>query len=63
MPRPGGGSIGHSKHRKAFGSKQHKSGFSRLLLQRDENQRNAERSRIREAKKPAMLGTIKEVFQ
>jgi len=39
------GSIGHSKHRKAFGSKQHKSALNRILLQKDENARNSEKAR------------------
>lgn len=36
------GSLGHSKHRKAFGSKQHKSAWNRTLLQKAENAKNAE---------------------
>lgn len=38
------GSLGHSKHKKAFGSKKHKSAFSRILLQKDENKRNEEKA-------------------
>lgn len=54
--------LGHSKHRKAFGTKFPKSGFSRLMLQKDQNTLWDERRRLREAKKTDMYGSLRELF-
>ena len=62
MPRPGGGSIGHSKHRKAFGTKCPKSGFGRILLQKQMDRAQQEGQRVREVKRAAMFGSVRELF-
>jgi hypothetical protein len=61
MPRPGGGSIGHSKHRKAFGSKHHKSGFNRIRKQKDNDREEAERKRIKDSRQNPMT-PIRDLF-
>lgn len=63
MPRPGGGHIGHSKHRKAFGAKKHKSALNRILLQKDENAKIDEAMRVRESQKPPMVSSIKQLLE
>jgi pyoverdine/dityrosine biosynthesis protein Dit1 len=62
MPRPGGGSIGHSKHRKAFGSKQHKSTFNRIRLQKAEDAKVDEATRISNAHKNKTYSSIHDLF-
>lgn len=57
------GSIGHSKHRKAFGSKQHKSGLNRILLQKDQNEEEVAKKKVKEAKKEKMYNSISELMK
>lgn len=63
MPRPGSGSIGHSKHRKAFGSKRHKSSLNHILLMKDKNKEVDEEMRIRNNKKDRMFDSIKDLME
>lgn len=59
----GGHNLGHSKHRKAFDSKQHKSGFGRILLQKDENQRTEEKAKLHESHKSKMFPSVAEALR
>jgi hypothetical protein len=58
MPRPGGGSIGHRKHRQAFGT-QPVSRRQKLRIEMDARKREAEKKR---KPKPEMKSTLKELF-
>ena len=64
MPRPGNGSIGHSKHRQAFGSKRGRPGYGllRILREKDEKQRVDEEMKMRERQKGKMVRSIRELF-
>jgi len=57
------GSLGHSKHRKAFGSKQHKSALNRILLQKQMDALGAGHMKLRERKKPKMHGSVAELMR
>jgi len=58
MPRPGGGSLGHRKHRQAFGS-QPISPKQKLRMELDARKREAEK---KQRPKPEMKDSIKELF-
>lgn len=60
MPRPGSGSMGHSKH--------YKSGYpghNRDMIQtaRELNQESDKQKKLQKTKKPKMFGSVKEVFE
>ena len=55
--------LGHSKHRKAFGSKLHKSALNRILLQKDENQKVDEKKKLKDAKKPPMFKSVSDLMK
>jgi len=63
MARPGGGSLGHSKHRKAFGSKYHKSALNRLMLQKMMDDASYSNLAIRESKKTPGFCNIHDLFE
>lgn len=58
MPRPGGGSLGHSKHRKAFGHNP-RSSRQKLTMELDARKREEEK------KKPEgeFVDDIKKLFK
>jgi hypothetical protein len=63
MPRPGGGNLGHSKHRKAFGSKYHKSAHNLIRLQKDQNSLHNRKTKIKEAHKNSMFDSMKDLLK
>ena len=54
MPRPGGGHMGHSKHRKK--GKTNKGGFTKWRMQMDANAPKLQRP------EPVMVNSVKELF-
>jgi hypothetical protein len=54
--------LGHSKHRKAFGTKYPKSGLNRLMLQKDQDRQNDQRATMKRRKRGPMYDSIKELM-
>lgn len=61
MPRPGGGSMGHSRHRKAFGRPSHNRDL--IQLSRELNEDADRQVRIRAAQQEEMFDSPAEAFQ